>query len=122
MDIGGAIGRVIGALFAPAAAVGSFVRGARIFHPDGVVYRADVHADVTQGALGELAGRLAGRALVRLSGATQRAKAGTSPPDILGVTLRFKTPKGAGPAPGVTSTSQSASTVSISATMRLRSC
>ena len=59
MDVGGAIGRVLGVLVAPAAAVSSFIRGARIFHPDGVVYRADVHADITEGALGRLAGRLA---------------------------------------------------------------
>lgn len=100
MDIGGAIGRGIGVLAAPVAAIGSFVRGARIFHPDGVVYRADVHADVKEGALGELASRLAGRALVRLSGATRREKAGTSPRDILGVALRFNAPRGADPAPG----------------------
>ncbi len=103
MDIGEAIGRVFGVLVAPAAAMGSFVRGARIFHPDGVVYRADVHADVTEGALGKLAGRLAGPALVRLSSATQREKAGTSPRDILGLALRFNTPPGAGPAPGARS-------------------
>ena len=48
----------------------------------------------------QFAGRLAGRALVRLSSATRRATPGTSPRDILGVALRFKTPRGAGPAPG----------------------
>jgi hypothetical protein len=100
MNVGEAIGRVFGVLAAPVAAVSSFVRGARIFHPDGVVYRADVHADVTEGALGALAGRLAGPALVRLSGAMRRDKAGTSPRDVLGVALRFNTPPGAGPAPG----------------------
>ncbi len=99
MDIGGAIGRGVGVLFAPAAAIGSFVRGARIFHPDGVVYRADVYADVTDGALGNLAARLAGPALVRLSSAMRREKAGASPRDILGVALRFNAPQGAGAAP-----------------------
>jgi hypothetical protein len=103
MDIRGAIGQVIGVLAAPAAALGSFVRGARIFHPDGVVYRADVHADVHEGALGELAARLAGRALVRLSSATQREKAGTSPRDILGMALRFNPSPGADSAPGAQS-------------------
>jgi hypothetical protein len=100
MDIGGAIGRVIGVLVAPVAVVGSFVRGARIFHPDGVVYRADVQADVKAGALGKLASRLAGRALVRLSTATRREEAGTSPRDILGMALRFNARPGADPAPG----------------------
>ena len=100
MDVGGAIGRVIGVLVAPVAAVGSFVRGARIFHPDGVVYRADVHADASEGARGKLARRLAGQALVRLSSAMRREKAGTSPRDILGLSLRFNTSRGAGAATG----------------------
>jgi hypothetical protein len=99
MDIGGAIGRGVGVLFAPVAAIGSFVRGARVFHPEGVVYRADVYADVTDGALGKLAGRLAGPALVRLSSAMRHVKAGTSPRDILGVALRFNLPQGASPGP-----------------------
>ncbi|MEO5730419.1 MAG: hypothetical protein ABI134_21320, partial [Byssovorax sp.] len=65
MDLGGAIGRATGVLAAPVAALSSFIRGARIFHPEGVVYRADVHADVTEGALGEIGRRLAGSALAR---------------------------------------------------------
>jgi hypothetical protein len=103
MDIGMAIGRGIGVLLAPAAAVGSFLRGARIFHPDGVIYRAEVHADVLEGALGALAERLAGPALVRLSSATRTAKAGTSPRDILGLALRFNASANAGPEPNARS-------------------
>ena len=99
MDVGMAIGRVVGALLAPVAAVGSFARGARIFHPDGVIHCADVHADVLSGALGALAERLAGPALVRLSSATRPAEAGTSPRDILGLALRFNAPPDADPAP-----------------------
>jgi hypothetical protein len=99
MDIMGAIGRGIGVLAAPLAAMGSFVRGARIFHADGVVYRADVRADAEQGALGELAQRLAGPALARLSSAARREEAGTSPRDILGVALRFNAPPGPDPGP-----------------------
>jgi hypothetical protein len=99
MDIAGAIGRGIGVLAAPLTAIGSFVRGARVFHPDGVVYRADVRADVNQGALGDLARRLAGPALARLSGALRREKAGTSPRDIFGLALRFNAAPDAGPAP-----------------------
>lgn len=99
MDVGGAVGRAIGLLVAPAAAVSSFIRGARIFHPDAVVYRADVHANATDGALGELGRRLAGPALVRLSGGTRREKPGTSPRDVLGVALRFNTPPVAVPGP-----------------------
>jgi hypothetical protein len=100
MDIGGAIGRAAGVLLAPAAALGSFLRGARLFHPDGVVYRVDVHADVTEGALGELGQRIAGPGLARLSGALWRRKPGTSPRDVLGVALRFNTPAVAVPGPG----------------------
>ena len=100
MDIRGAIGQVIGILLAPVVGVGSFLRGARIFHPDGVVYRADVRADVTEGALGSLARRLAGPALVRLSGGARRADPGTSPRDVLGVALRFNTQAKAVPEPG----------------------
>ncbi len=99
MDVGGALGRAIGLLIAPAAAVSSFIRGARIFHPDGVVYRADVLADATEGALGKLGRRLAGPALARFSGGTRREKPGTSPRDLLGVALRFNTPPVAVPGP-----------------------
>src|SRR5262245_44692135 len=84
-----AIGRGIGGLLAPLAAEGSLIRGARLFHPDGVVFCADVKPIATEGALGDLARRLSGRALVRFSGALWRTKASDSMPDILGVSVRF---------------------------------
>src|SRR4051812_39945970 len=80
------VGRVIGVLAAPFAAMGSFLRGARIFHPDGVLYRAEVRAV----AATALARSLEGPALVRLSGALWREKPGSEPPDILGVAVRLQ--------------------------------
>jgi hypothetical protein len=80
------IGRVIGALAAPFAAMGSLIRGARIFHPDGVLYRAEVRAV----AATTLARALEGPALVRLSGAMWRDEPGAERPDILGVAVRLQ--------------------------------
>ena len=92
MEASATIGRVIGLLAAPAAALGSLLRGARLFHPEGVLYRAEVRPL----AGGALARSLAGPALVRLSGALWRAKAGENEgaepalPDILGAAVRFQ--------------------------------
>jgi hypothetical protein len=81
-----------GAALAPIVAVGSFLRRARIFHPDGVVYRAEVTPDAPDGAAGEVAMRLAGPALVRLSSALRRRRTGRAArPDLLGMAIRFKT-------------------------------
>jgi hypothetical protein len=80
------IGRVIGVLAAPLAALGSAIRGARVVHPDGVLYRAEVRAaDATA-----LARALEGPALVRLSGAIWRETPGVERPDSLGVAVRFQ--------------------------------
>ena len=79
------IGRALGGLFAPIAALGSFLRGGRLFHPDGVLYRADVAPEAEDA----VAHALAGTAVVRLSGALWRWPGGGSWPDILGVAVRF---------------------------------
>jgi hypothetical protein len=84
-----AIGRVVGIFLAPAAAVGSFVRGTRLFHADGVVYRAEVRPVALGGARRAMADRIAGSALVRLSNALRRRRAGKDPSDALGIALRF---------------------------------
>jgi hypothetical protein len=85
MKLSEAIGRLIGGALAPLAALGSLARRARLFHPDGVLYRADVEpiADDT------VARALAGSALVRLSGALWRWPRGAKLPDILGIAVRF---------------------------------
>ncbi len=90
MDVGGTIGKVLGLLLAPPAALGSFLRGTRLVHARGVVYRAEVRADAAELALGALARRLVGPAIVRLS-------TGGS---ALGVAVRFRTTPAAAAAPG----------------------
>jgi hypothetical protein len=90
-----ALGRGIGGLLSPIVAEGSLIRGARLVHAAGVVHRAEVRAILHEGPLGELAGRLAGPAIVRFSGALFRVEPGRALPDILGVAVRF----GAAPAP-----------------------
>jgi hypothetical protein len=84
-----ALGRGVGGVVAPVAALGSLTRGARLFHPDGVVYRADVRALQAEGALGDLARRLEGPAIIRLSGALFRHRPGRTLPDVLGAAVRF---------------------------------
>jgi hypothetical protein len=82
MSILALVGRFTGAVLAPLAAAGSALRGARLFHPEGVLHRADVEP-LGDGAL---ARALAGPAWVRLSGALFRSRA---LPDILGAAVRF---------------------------------
>lgn len=90
MGVVKAIGRAIGGLLAPVAAAGALVRGARLFHPSGVVYRADVRPLSLDGALGQLAMRLPEQALVRLSSAFFSWHGGLELPDLLGVAVRLR--------------------------------
>ncbi len=87
MTLGERIGLVAGWALAPAAAAGSALRGARLFHPEGFVLRASVVADAVEEPLSSLAARLAGPALVRLSNAWWRH--GREWPDVLGCAIRF---------------------------------
>jgi hypothetical protein len=89
MRVREAIGRALGGILSPLAAGGSLIRGARLFHPEGVVYDAEVLPIANEGALGEVGQRLAGAAIVRLSGALWRGR-GAALPDLLGVAVRFK--------------------------------
>jgi hypothetical protein len=84
------IGRMIGAIVAPFTFLGSLIRGDRLFHPDGVAYRAEVKPLAQDGPLGLLAQRLAGTALVRLSGALWEWPQGKRTPDVLGVVVRLR--------------------------------
>ena len=85
MSVTETLGRWMGVALAPAATLGSFLRRARLFHPDGVLYRADVSALVDE----PLARALEGSALVRLSGALWRWPESATRPDILGVAVRL---------------------------------
>ncbi len=80
-----------GAMIAPFAAAGSYLRRARVVHPDGVVYRAEVTIASPGGPARDVATRLAGPALVRLSGAIWRNRSGQErAPDLLGFSIRFR--------------------------------
>lgn len=87
-----AIGRAIGGVLSPVVWQGSLIRGARLFHADGVVYCAGVKALAVEGEVGALAQRLAGPALVRLSSALWRWRGGGRGrrPDLLGIAVRFR--------------------------------
>lgn len=90
MEIQEIIGRGLGWALSPWVFFASLIRGDRLFHPDGVVYRADVRPVAKEGPLGELAQRLAGTALVRLTGGVWPWPEGKDRPDLLGVAVRFR--------------------------------
>lgn len=81
------MGSLVGRALAPLAGGVSLLRRARVFHPEGVVYHARVEPLHTEGPLGDLARRVAGDALARLSGAWWRVK---ERPDVLGLALRLR--------------------------------
>lgn len=92
-------GRLMGGIAAPFAALGSLTRNARLFHPDGVLYSARVDPLAKEGPIGELAKRLQGPAIVRLSSAWWRNE--KEWPDILGIAVRFlDSDKSAAKSPG----------------------
>ena len=80
-------GHAGGRLLAPLTAALSGFREARMFHPDGVVYSADLKSQASTPDLQNLAERLGKTALVRFSSALWRS--GYDLPDVLGVALRF---------------------------------
>lgn len=82
-----AIGEVLGTMLAPLAALGSRLRRARLFHPVGTVCAAQVVPVAWAQELQPLAQRLAGGAIVRLSGALWKHEGA---PDILGCAIRFR--------------------------------
>lgn len=88
MRIAEALGRAIGGVLSPLAFEGSLIRGARVLHPSGVVYRAEVRGLARTGTMGKLARRLDGEALVRLSGALYRQE--RLLPELLGVAVRLR--------------------------------
>lgn len=78
-----------GLLLAPAAALGSHLRGGRVVHRNGVVCRANVTAATTAEGAASVAARLTGPAIVRLSSALWDVRR-EARPDILGAAIRFR--------------------------------
>jgi hypothetical protein len=79
------LGKLTGFLLAPWTGAVSALRHARMFHPEGTVWQARVTA--LRGPFGELARRLEGEALVRLSTAWWRG--GKEWIDVLGIAVRI---------------------------------
>jgi hypothetical protein len=83
------LGVAAGWLISPLFGFVSLVRHARTFHPRGPIFTASVAKHPgTPAALVPLANRLAGRALVRFSGALW--KHAERVPDVLGCAIRFR--------------------------------
>jgi hypothetical protein len=83
-------GLVVGGWLAPLTAAVSARRRARMFHPEGVAYRAEVVPASDALGVAAAADRLTGTALARFSTALWRG--GREWPDVLGVALRFDGP------------------------------
>jgi len=82
------LGDFVGAVLAPFIGLGSFVRGARLFHPEGIVFQGTVKPLASQPRLAEVGARLEGPALIRLSSGWWRG--GREWPDVLGIAIRFR--------------------------------
>lgn len=89
MRMGEILGLVAGAVVAPVAAAGSFVRRGRIIHRHGVLYRAEVVPEATCGAELDVGQRLAGPALVHFTSALWPLDEARRP-DVLGLSVRFR--------------------------------
>ena len=87
---GEAFGRVIGVEVAPVAAAVARTRGGRALHPKGTVCAAEVVAAAEDPELVPLARRLAGGAIVRMSGSLWRR---ADLPEMLGCAVRFRGPR-----------------------------
>ena len=84
-------GLAVGFVLAPITGLVSWLRHARMFHPDGTVYRARVEVAASAPPDLRLVGhRLAGVALVRFSSAWWRAP--REWPDVLGMAVRWSPP------------------------------
>lgn len=84
-----ALGRAAGWAMAPVFGLVSFARHARTFHPRGPVYHANVTTHVqAPPQIATVAGRLAGPALVRFSGALWKHAENIQ--DVLGFAMRFR--------------------------------
>lgn len=81
------LGDCFGTVTAGAAFVGSALRGARVFHPQGELYAAEVRrAESADPVAMRLAENLEGQALIRFSAALWKRR--NASPEILGVAVR----------------------------------
>jgi hypothetical protein len=78
---------MLGWAMAPVTGAFGLARRARMFHPEGVVARAAMRPIAREGALGMIAARLSGPALVRLSSAWWKRREWI---DVLGVAVRLR--------------------------------
>jgi hypothetical protein len=81
------LGDAIGRWLSPVVATLSSLRRARMFHPDGALYEAQLEATANSGPYAELAHRLGRTVLVRVSPALWRD--GRERFEVLGIALRF---------------------------------
>jgi hypothetical protein len=81
------VGRTVGTLFGPPFKEIAAERHARAIHAEGICLRAEVLPQLSEPGFQDVAARLAGPALVRLSTATWRG--GREWPDILGAAVRL---------------------------------
>ncbi|HEX8822185.1 MAG TPA: hypothetical protein VF794_19825 [Archangium sp.] len=88
MGLGEIVGRAVGTLWGPQFRATSERRHARALHAEGICLQAEVVPVQTDPPFTDVAERLAGSALVRLSTATWRG--GREWPDILGASVRFR--------------------------------
>src|SRR5258708_5371118 len=84
--LGTVAGVVGGGALAPFPGLGSFLRRARVFHPEGSVLTGVATPIGAVGAHAEAARRLAGPVLARFSGGWWKRRQW---PDVLGCALRF---------------------------------
>ncbi|MDC0713408.1 hypothetical protein POL68_33400 [Stigmatella sp. ncwal1] len=82
------LGRFVGALWSPAVRLGATLRHARLLHPEGITFRAELSVLDTHSLLQPLAVQLLGPALVRLSTALWRGR--REWPDVLGLAVRLR--------------------------------
>jgi hypothetical protein len=97
MTISKMAGTLLGGVLAPLTGGIAALRRARMFHPDGIVFAAEVAAAPDGPDLADLADRVAGPALARLSSAWWRGD--KEWPDVLGLALRLRASAERAPAP-----------------------
>ena len=82
------LGKLGGALLSPLTGFGASLRRARLFHPEGAVYRATLRPLAAEDPLRLIGQRLSGPAILRISTALWRG--GREWTDALGIALRLK--------------------------------